>query len=73
MPSTSRTTTLKKTRTPSPRPRVRKATAIPPVALSHEQIAARAYDLFERSGHQHGRDMEFWLEAERSLKDGVKV
>ena len=36
--------------------------------LNHEAIAARAYDLFERSGHPHGRDIEFWLEAERELQ-----
>ena len=36
--------------------------------LNHEAIAARAYDLFERSGHPQGRDIEFWLEAERELQ-----
>ena len=36
--------------------------------LDHSAIAARAYALFERSGHAHGRDVEFWLEAERELR-----
>lgn len=36
--------------------------------LNHDTIAARAYDLFVRSGHPHGRDIEFWLEAERELQ-----
>ena len=36
--------------------------------LNHDAIAARAYDLFVRSGHPHGRDIEFWLEAERELQ-----
>lgn len=36
---------------------------------THEQIAARAHELYERSGHQHGRHDEFWLEAERQLRD----
>ena len=33
-----------------------------------EQIAARAYELFVRSGYQHGHSEEHWLEAERELK-----
>ena len=35
--------------------------------MNHDVIAAHAYDLFERSGHSHGRDVEFWLEAERQV------
>ena len=37
----------------------------------HQQIAARAYLLYERSGFQHGKDVEHWLEAERQIK-GVR-
>lgn len=33
----------------------------------HDEIALRAHLLYERSGHTHGRDQEFWLEAERQL------
>jgi len=40
----------------------------PVIELDHAAIAARAYALFERSGHTHGRDIEFWLEAERELR-----
>ena len=36
--------------------------------LNHDVIAVHAYDLFERSGYSHGRDVEFWLEAERQVK-----
>ena len=36
--------------------------------LNHDVIAVRAYDLFERSGYPHGRDVEFWLEAERLVR-----
>jgi hypothetical protein len=36
--------------------------------LNHDTIARRAYELFESSGWTHGRDIEFWLEAERQLK-----
>ena len=74
MPSTSRTTALKKTT--ATRSRVRKsepAARTAPEPVTHDAIAARAYDLFVRSGFQHGRDVEFWLEAERQVKDGVKV
>ncbi|MFA5354077.1 MAG: DUF2934 domain-containing protein [Thermodesulfovibrionales bacterium] len=33
----------------------------------HEEIQKLAYDLFEKSGKAHGRDMDHWLEAERLL------
>lgn len=37
---------------------------------THEEIARRAYDLFERRGGQHGHDLADWLEAERELLGG---
>ncbi|OPY72356.1 MAG: hypothetical protein A4E62_00891 [Syntrophorhabdus sp. PtaU1.Bin002] len=30
-----------------------------------DEIAKVAYELFERSGYIHGRDIEHWFEAER--------
>ena len=36
---------------------------------THDEIAARARQLFEASGHPGGRDLEFWLEAERQLRE----
>ena len=42
-----------------------------PRRLTHEQIAVRAHELYERSGRQHGRDVEFWLEAERQLREDL--
>lgn len=36
-------------------------------AVTHEEIARRAYALWEWEGCQHGRDKEYWLEAERQL------
>ena len=42
-------------------------------APTHEQIAARAHELYVQSGYQGGREVEFWLVAERELKGGVKV
>lgn len=41
------------------------AVAIP----TREQIALRAYVLYEQSGYPSGRDLEFWLEAERQLRE----
>lgn len=32
---------------------------------THEEIAARAYERFERRGRLHGYDLEDWLAAER--------
>ncbi|MDH4154367.1 MAG: DUF2934 domain-containing protein [Nitrospira sp.] len=37
----------------------------------HQQIAERAYILYERSGFQDGNDVDHWLEAERQIK-GVR-
>ena len=44
-----------------------------PAPPTRDEIAARAHDLYVRSGHQHGREVEFWLEAERQLKDERKA
>jgi len=42
-------------------------TAIPP---SHEQIAARAYEIFIARGGQDGRDQDDWYQAESELRLG---
>lgn len=34
----------------------------------HEEIARRAYELFEARGRQHGRDWEDWFAAEHSIR-----
>lgn len=34
---------------------------------THEEIAQRAYEIFERSGRKPGRDLENWLAAESQL------
>jgi hypothetical protein len=39
---------------------------------SHEEIAKRAYEIFEQSGREPGRDMENWLAAETELSRGQK-
>lgn len=46
-----------------------KTSVVPPLpAPTHEQIAARAHALWEASGCPDGRDLGFWLEAERELQ-----
>ena len=33
----------------------------------HGDIAKRAFELYEASGHPHGKDLDDWLEAERQI------
>ncbi|MBF0110438.1 MAG: DUF2934 domain-containing protein [Magnetococcales bacterium] len=37
-------------------------------ADNEEKIRLRAYALWEEQHHPHGRDLEFWFEAEQQLK-----
>lgn len=52
----------KATRAPAP--------AQPPLgaAMIPDEVARRAYEIYERSGFQHGRDLDHWLIAERELE-----
>ena len=34
----------------------------------HEEIEKLAYELFEKSGRSHGREIDHWLEAERIIE-----
>ena len=34
----------------------------------HREIQKLAYELFEKSGQVHGREIEHWLEAERIIR-----
>lgn len=36
--------------------------------VPREQVAVRAYYLWERSGRAHGRDLDHWLQAETQLR-----
>ena len=38
------------------------------VSLSSDEIAARAYEIYEREGRSDGRDMDHWLRAEAELR-----
>jgi hypothetical protein len=37
-------------------------------SVSEDQVAKRAYEIFESRGGRHGADLDDWLEAERQLK-----
>jgi hypothetical protein len=74
--ASSRSTTTPTTGTS----RVRKSTVVSThTTLSsspsptHEAIALRAHELYVQSGFQGGRELEFWLEAERQLKGGMQL
>jgi hypothetical protein len=41
--------------------------------LRPDEIAARAYQIFEREGRLDGKDMEHWLQAERELREERKM
>jgi hypothetical protein len=36
-------------------------------ALSRDEIATLAWQLWEKEGSQHGRDQEYWFRAEQQL------
>ncbi len=40
---------------------------------THEEIARRAREIYERSGRVPGRDLENWLEAEAQLSAARKT
>ncbi len=65
MATTTQETSKKRSSNGTKRP-VRTHTSEMRVA-THEAIAARAYELYVKSGYQPGRELEFWLEAERQL------
>jgi hypothetical protein len=52
-----------------------KATAKAPEGAkpTNQQIAERAYLIWELQGRQHGRELENWLEAERQLRQEMGV
>ena len=40
--------------------------------IASDSIASRAYSLWENAGRPHGRDMEFWFQAEQQLKVEIR-
>jgi hypothetical protein len=47
--------------------------SIQPPRPSREDIAALAYQLWEKSGRPAGQDVEIWLQAEQSLLSTCKA
>ncbi len=45
----------------------------PDITLAHEDIAARARAIWENAGRPEGRDTEYWLQAERELRESARV
>lgn len=39
----------------------------------HEEIARRAYQLYEERGGKHGRDLDDWFQAERELRQRLRL
>jgi hypothetical protein len=39
-------------------------------APTHDEISARAYEIYLREGCVAGRDLEHWLQAETELRNG---
>jgi len=50
--------------------KTRKATAKP--APTHDEIAARAYQIYQERGYTAGDPMQDWLQAERELNVAAK-
>lgn len=40
---------------------------------THQAIAEKAYELYEKGGRRHGRDLEDWLEAEQLILSEKKI
>jgi hypothetical protein len=40
----------------------------PSRSVAQQEIAARAYQLWEASGRRHGEDRAHWFQAERELR-----
>ncbi|HET6613793.1 MAG TPA: DUF2934 domain-containing protein [Kofleriaceae bacterium] len=77
MPKTTKTTTTKtaasktaprRSRKTAPKvsaPRIARAKAVP--AVTRDDIARRAHELFVERGHVHGHDRDDWFRAEAEL------
>lgn len=37
--------------------------------LSPDVVARKAYEIYSREGHQHGRDQDHWFRAEEELRN----
>jgi len=58
----------KTSRKKTPAKKVSRRKAVAAVDPTYDEIAARAYVVWERKGRSEGRDMENWREAEAELR-----
>ena len=53
---------------PAAKPKPERRSGKKPNGESNDDVARRAYEIFESRGRAHGSDLDHWLEAERELK-----
>lgn len=41
--------------------------------VSHSLIASKAYEIWQHHGRMHGRDQQDWFQAERELRQSMKI
>jgi hypothetical protein len=70
MPRTIKTNVSTKTMRPVVAGKVAVASAVSVVRPTVEQIARRAYALYEQEGRPDGRHVEHWMRAEAELTRG---
>jgi hypothetical protein len=68
--ATPRTTSKTSVTAPAPRTAARTASAKGSARPSSDEIAKRAFEIWEASGRPPGRDVENWLQAEAELRGG---
>ena len=39
---------------------------------AHECIKKKAYELWDKEGRKNGRDLDYWLKAEKAVKTQIK-
>lgn len=73
----AKTTAAKPAKSPA-RKKVKAAAPAPKTVVARKEItteiiSARAYVLWEQAGRPHGRDIEFWVQAETQLKQETQA
>ena len=64
-PMPAKTQSIKKRSPKTSAPKIIRERKLP----THDEIAARAYELFERRGYAHGHHQEDWIQAEAELRE----
>ncbi len=62
--------TVQKSQSSVQKSELRSVSTAKPATLASDKIAARAYEIWLANGRPHGRDQEFWFQAERELRSG---